>query len=531
MSHPPHPTPSEQWTLAQLIDYELYLDADKHLEHNALVQRDSEIRTHILAHTTDQASQEDTPRNRRWWLHQWLSVRQQQQKDSDASVGEISQSSIATLSGSATVITAVLGFTSALGLLATDKVIFVSVALAIYILPQLLFLTLAVCASLSQRFNWSLTLPLALRSLLGWLLKRITSKHDLSQPSEIKIQKMQAAAGLLMGRGKLRRDALGWPLLVVLQKAGTTFAISVVIGITLVSLSAPRNFGWGSSAKWIDPPLVYSTTKALSAPWSKLIPEGIGSPTLDEVKRSQTFIGRDLPPDFPHLSSWWQFLCLCLITYTVLPRILLLAYSKRQSRLALHRENFVDAKSDQLFRRLVKPQLVTAVSRTEDSLVAEEPISHPPISTAPSTVESVPPGHCEILTELELDTQQLTVLKNRFREMRNLGTHQCTRVYSEQERTSALTRLKALEWQDGVPRLIFLYRACDPIVANLRELIHASAKILENDAQLIFCLVSRRNSTTPPIQPSDLEAWTDFVNSLKLKYPNTDITDLTQTAP
>ncbi len=70
-----------EWTLADLIDFEILLDEDTKTDYTELSERDGDIRRELITGLSDaecNALQQDTPENRRRWLHQWLQVRKKQ---------------------------------------------------------------------------------------------------------------------------------------------------------------------------------------------------------------------------------------------------------------------------------------------------------------------------------------------------------------------------------------------------------------------------------------------------------------------
>lgn len=525
-----------RWALADLIDFELFVEEDSKADPTELERRDAGIREKVvdlLPESEKRRFESNSPENRRWWLHHWVIARREGQCSETESAGLVVEDGLAWMARALGIFGVVLGFFSLLGLLAASKVIDVPLVLMVYLAPQVLLLVFALTTFVRQRFGWSSRTPSVFLAVFSRMLSRpfgfLGARAGGTLQNHEQLARYDAGMRLILGRGKLRREALGWPLLCLLQKAAAYFSAAVVFGMVVVCIFAHFNFGWGSTWNKVDAGVVHWIVGIFAKPWAWLFPEGIGYPTLDEIRLSQTFRNHSLPESFPVLSSWWIFLCLSLFTYACVPRFLLLAYSRWRSRRALDGETFQDHRSDRLFRRLAEPQLTRTVSQDDPDEIGGE--GKPTRTSVPDQEMlpggAVPPSYCEIYTELELNPQEQEEVRVKIEQRLRLGVHSINSIYSQKDQKEGLRRLAALKWEDGIPRVLFLYRACDPISANVRYLANEFLQRIGTQGCLVFGLVGKSSLFSNPAEPEDVQIWSQYADRLKTINPNVEIEILT----
>jgi len=530
--------PNTEWTLADLIDFELLLDADKNADSKEVAQRNVKIRHELSQKVPAEQLKElekDTVPNRRWWLHQWQQRRQALESDQDESIGTIIISTLATVGAILSVLGAALGLSSLFGLMAAPKVIHVPLTLLIYLGPQLILLALLLWALLRQKFGWASPAPPLTLNLLSRLVERLFlwlgPRVQKQMHSSDKWNRYEAGVSLIIGRTKLRSEALEWPLIQLAQRAGVSFAAAIAVGMFVIGKVDHFNFGWSSTSPWVDGKRVHKIVQVISFPWSWLLPEGVGYPSLEEIEKSQTFRDQHtLPKEFPRLSSWWIFLCLTLFTWACLPRMILLWYSQHRGRRSLAMEAFSDRRSDALFRSLAKPRLERTVSPLRpDPVSGQEPIASGPNETGHRTV--IPAAHCEVFTEQELSPAQQEQVTLRINHQLNLQVSSFQNIYRSGDRKKCLVRLSELEWADGTTRVLFLYPADDPVVASLKAFVDQCLDQIGSQGHLLFGLIGRIDDLDEAVQPDDAAAWIEYANLLKRKNPNVEVEILSGTLP
>ncbi len=165
------------------------------------------------------------------------------------------------------------------------------------------------------------------------------------------------------------KNLLTWPFFILLQLFGVGFNLGGLLGTFVKVAGSDLAFGWQSTIQ-TGPQFVYGLVKILSAPWSWIFKEGVGYPTLSQIEGSRII----LKEGAFHLStndlvSWWPFLCLCIIVYGLIPRLLLLVWGKRRLVHCLSRLKFDEPRFRQLIRRMTMPLVETHDEREAAPLV------------------------------------------------------------------------------------------------------------------------------------------------------------------
>ncbi|TGD73343.1 DUF2868 domain-containing protein [Mangrovimicrobium sediminis] len=110
------------------------------------------------------------------------------------------------------------------------------------------------------------------------------------------------------------------------QEVGALFALGATATFLVLLAFIDFSFVWGSTLAVSDD-VVYGLTRAVAAPWSALLPQATVSPELVADTR---FHAAQLDLGSMNADSrrgWWPFLLLCMLVYTLLPRLLLWALS------------------------------------------------------------------------------------------------------------------------------------------------------------------------------------------------------------
>jgi hypothetical protein len=106
------------------------------------------------------------------------------------------------------------------------------------------------------------------------------------------------------------------------QEAGALFAAGVIVSFLVLLAFTDFSFVWGSTFAVSDR-VVLGITGWLAAPWSWFLPQAtVAAGLVADTRFSAAQPGLD---ELLAASrrGWWPFLCMCLVTYTLLPRVLL----------------------------------------------------------------------------------------------------------------------------------------------------------------------------------------------------------------
>lgn len=163
--------------------------------------------------------------------------------------------------------------------------------------------------------------------------------------------------GLTEAHFALYGPAAYLPFLTAAQVFGIAFNLGVIATTLALEWFTDLAFGWGSALE-VSPQVVQEITRLIAAPWGWLAGEGVGYPTLEQVAGSRISLKDPLASlEAADLRSWRWFLVLSVITYGLLPRLLLLGASVLAQRRALATLPFTHARTQALYARLVTPRL------------------------------------------------------------------------------------------------------------------------------------------------------------------------------
>jgi hypothetical protein len=401
---------SVRWRVADLIDLEYYLDGDEQDlratpgARETLTERDRALYLETIAPAVARAKPH-TPRHRRAALRVWLGARRAaEDPELRALLPGVAFDRAQRL---VTVGLAVLGFLLGIGLasalLSYDGQRPVNVSWYIFLLVFVQFLLIGGAAALwllrrTRAVGTAMQdLTLLGRLIRGLLLRvgRWLQRQRLGHaPRDLRDQAL-AKQGRFKAQYALYGPASYLTVLVPVQVFGVAFNLGVILTTLALEWFTDLAFGWGSALE-IGPEAVHGLARLIAMPWSWLFGEGVGYPSLDQVAGSRIVL-KDWPYllDAADLRSWRWFLVLAVLTYGLLPRVLLLAASLIARRQVLARLPLTHGRAQALYARLVTPRLKTPA--TPSGRGAEMPIPGPsrprlrPEST-PAPASAPPPA-------------------------------------------------------------------------------------------------------------------------------------------
>jgi hypothetical protein len=119
-----------------------------------------------------------------------------------------------------------------------------------------------------------------------------------------------------------------WLLTALTQRAAVAFNVGALVAtIYLVTVRALA-FAWSTTLE-VDTEQMTRILHAIATPWRWL---EVAVPSHELVEASRYFPGRSYDPDL--LGDWWLFLVAALVTYGLLPRIVLSFYAAYRARAA-----------------------------------------------------------------------------------------------------------------------------------------------------------------------------------------------------
>ncbi|HYN79783.1 MAG TPA: DUF2868 domain-containing protein [Lamprocystis sp. (in: g-proteobacteria)] len=392
----------DRWTVADLIDLEYYLGADETVLRErptaraTLTERDRSLYLDEIGPAVAPAAPHTADHRRLSLLH-WLRARRAGEPPEQRLL--LPGSTFAQAQRLITLALAVVGFLLGIGaasaLLSYDghRPININWYIFILVVVQLLLIGGVLIGWLVRR---SRPVGRAVRdlTLLGRLIRPLVARvsqslqrQHLGHASQEAQDRSAAQVGRLRSQYALYGPVSFLPTLIPAQVLGVAFNLGVVLTTIALEWFTDLAFGW-ESALDISPQVVYDLARTIAWPWGWLFGEGAGYPSLDQVAGSRVSLKDALSHlDAAHLRSWRWFLVLAVVTYGLLPRLLLLAGSVLTQRHLLDRLRFTQGRTQALYARLLTPKVETAThgGRHGTEMPIPAPVSHrgplaPPIA-------------------------------------------------------------------------------------------------------------------------------------------------------
>ncbi len=105
------------------------------------------------------------------------------------------------------------------------------------------------------------------------------------------------------------------------------FAVGTLLGFILLLLTSDVSFVWRSTL--LDAAALLPSLELLSTPWS-FWQEAL--PSLSMLSETQDFRLADTPEQGAYLGHWWRFLLAAQLSYSLIPRVLLLCFARQRLR-------------------------------------------------------------------------------------------------------------------------------------------------------------------------------------------------------
>jgi len=382
--------------LEDLLDLELYLQADREADHEMIRARDAAIGHEVGAHQLQ---------DRELFL-EWLARRRGDPDSAQPPPGH----HVVLLLQTVGIALAVTGFMIGAGTVSgwlrydptipVNSIFFFSTLVGTQMLLLMLWLFATLPATLVQRLPGMEALHFALRSLgkippmiMGSLISR------LSVDNRLNVQKVIA---LSRKWNWVYGDLTFWKLIFLTQVFAITFNLGAILSLLGIPYLTDPAFGW--KARILEPPALHRIVQMLAIPFGSFIPSAV--PSLETVqdarytsvgerfeKRDQG--GKSRTP-YDRWSGLWPFLLASLVTYGLFPRFLTLGFSHWRSKRALESVNLDHGEFFDLRDRLRRPFVTTTHESGKGFDAADAPLPVPAAGkvtqeTAPTAQETASP--------------------------------------------------------------------------------------------------------------------------------------------
>jgi hypothetical protein len=538
----------DRWTVADLIDFDYYIDQDERTlrekpgTRRTLAERDRALYLGGIKEATATYS-EHTGKHRSATLRLWLEARRRIEDPRLRGLlpGDAFARGQRLVTAGLAVVGLVLGIGVASALLSYDGQRPVNVAWFISLLVVLqLFLAGLTAAAWVLRGSSPMRAIILDFSLLSHIVQplfdraaRWVQRSRLGHLSREARDQAEAKKGLFRSHYALYGPASFLPLLIPAQVFGVAFNVGAVLTTVSLEWFTDLAFGWGSSLH-IDPQVIYNIARLIALPWSPLFGEGVGYPSLEQVAGSRIVLKDPLFILYAEdLRSWGWFLTLSLITYGLLPRLLLLGASVFAQRRALASLPFTHARTQGLYARLVTPSLETA--QTGSGVGPEmaipvaptaraEPERAPPVDSG-KTGPAIAVDACLLLIHIDVDEILEPGDRERLRRLLKQQTgwnvaESCTFGGSSQMTKQAVDAVQGARWQSPPPRIALVEDGTQPPITESLGFLRKLRAAAGAQAQIALLLVGDADAgdRLRPLSDFDFLDWQRKIDQMGDPY-------------
>ena len=359
-------------------------------------------------------------------------------------------------------------------------------------------------------------LPLALlirrRIYLGSLISKIIIK--ISQKNGVlsgeKRMALESTVAMLRSRQRIYRGVFYWPFFSMMQIFGIGFNLGA-LGVTLIKiLISDLAFGWQSTIQFSSQ-TVYEFVQIASLPWTYFLKQA--HPSLSQIEGSHLVLKEGIYQlSSQALTSWWPFLCLCVVFYGLLPRIVLWGAGLLRQQQALQNLNFNRRDCLLLLRRMQTPLLSTSANTAchTAGLKLIEPEDSDQLVGFKQAIGLIP-------DEIADDCQ-----KEPFRKIltANLGfnlQHELIIGTSSEEDCRLLEILREQTQSDGFKQngtVFLLQEAWRPPIAETLSLIRTIVDLMEDGILSIVLIGKPEDTIFTPVKDADFRIWNHKMTAL-----------------
>lgn len=220
------------------------------------------------------------------------------------------------------------------------------------------------------------------------------------------IEKEETTSTLLARfRSGSYKGLLFWPLFMVPTLAGLSFSLGC-LGATLFRVMVTDlAFGWQSTL-FTSGTQVHQLVSALALPWSWILPDGAALPSLAQVEGSRIILKQGISGlATEHLAAWWSFLCMGILVYGVLPRLVIAVAAFGAGKKSLGEYDMNRPRYRRLLMRMRSPRMDMDVRETGGSRApTRRPVPDPALAqVGVAEPEAAPP-----IDELQVQPIQKT---------------------------------------------------------------------------------------------------------------------------
>ncbi|MBW2328041.1 MAG: DUF2868 domain-containing protein [Deltaproteobacteria bacterium] len=511
----------QQWHIADLIDLEFFLGQDDGEDLDILAARDREMYTRFPAAVTGEKTSTSA------LLLSWLAGRKQayaETSDETPLPGQIRQELFSLFFWGCLILGLVAGGTIAFSFLSYSgtRPVNVSAYFGIFVAFQIVLLVLLFLLFLYRRMlGRGLDGSFLYKMLRRFFYKLVSgiSCRAASRASADTRLKWSGHAGGINQLQKRYGALFIRPFFLLGQVFGVSFNAGVLAATLLKVIGSDVAFGWQTTLQ-IGSETVHGLVRWISLPWSWFLPTYC-CPSLAQVEGSKLVLKDGIYHLATHdLISWWPFLCLSVLFYGLLPRlVLLLAGTIRQHR-DLASLVFEHGRYRQLVHRMRTPTVSTSAPAEEQTGQHEEVTTAPQISvkqvdnqphraTRTSMVGLVPD---ELFADCSPEALRKQVHVRLGYELASVLP-----VWTmERSEGEELVELKETMIATGSNDILLLQEAWQPPIQELLSFLRRMREIVGEQPTIIVALIGKPATDTmlTPVLKLNLQIWQQKLTTL-----------------
>lgn len=504
----------QQWRIPDLIDLEYFLGQDEGEDLDILAARDREMYTRFPAEVTDEKSSTSAV------LFGWLAGRKQavaEISDETPLPGRIWQELFSLFFWGCLIFGLVAGGTIAFSFLSYSgtRPVNVSAYFGIFVAFQIVLLVLLLLLFLYRRMlGRGLDGSFLYKMLRRFFYKLVAgiSRRAASRASADTRLKWSGHAGGINQLQQRYGSLFIRPFFLLAQLFGVSFNAGVLAATLLKVIGSDVAFGWQTTLQ-IGSETVHGLVRWISLPWSWFLPTCC-CPSLAQVEGSKLVLKDGIYHLATHdLISWWPFLCLSVLFYGLLPRLVLLLVGTFRQYRDLAGLNFEHGRYRQIVHRMRTPTVSTNAPAEEQQELVEDittasDISVGKVDNQPRRVKRTSMVGL-VPDELFADCP-LEALRKQVRARLGYELASVLPVWTmERSEDEELAELKDTMIATSSEDILLLQEAWQPPIQELLSFLRRMREIVGEQPTIIVALIGKPAADTllTPVRKLDLQIW------------------------
>ena len=183
-------------------------------------------------------------------------------------------------------------------------------------------------------------------------------------------------------------DLFFWPLVILVSLFALFFSLGALGGTVFRVAFTDVAFGWQSTLAATSA-AVHDLVSLVSLPWSAWVPDALTGPTPEQIEGSRIVLKQGIAAmATEHLVSWWPFLCVSMVCYAVIPRLLMIGGAVMAQRSALNRFDFQQPRFRRLIVRMKSPVMDIGYEESPSARHSSDALS--PAAHLPEAADKAP---------------------------------------------------------------------------------------------------------------------------------------------